>query len=203
VISAARSQITAKIRSERKWARERALTREPGGPATGKGRWVDQSGPAPGGTSDRQMGPRGRACSREVVSRDLDRWVRDGRFKSGAQGLTTRWLAPLLSTAVGSLEIGQTRSRGPRVVGVGWNWRGGPGELTGGAPVAITGAEAREQCRGCSGRVWMTPARNLGRGEGESSVLRLGLAPAREGERYGPQPGLGMGLIWSDAERAW
>jgi hypothetical protein len=44
----------------------------------------------------------------------------------------------------------------------------------------------------------MTPARNLGRGEGESGVLRLGLAPAREGESYGPQPGLETGLIWPD-----
>jgi hypothetical protein len=33
-------------------------------------------------------------------------------------------------------------------------------------------------------------------------VLRLGLAPVREGEHYGPQPGLETGLIWLDVARA-
>jgi hypothetical protein len=51
---------------------------------------------------------------------------------------------------------------------------------------------------GCSGRVGVTSARNPGHGEGESGMLRLGLAPAREGEHYGPQPGLRTGLIWLD-----
>jgi hypothetical protein len=38
---------------------------------------------------------------------------------------------------------------------------------------------------------------------GESSVLMLGLAPAREGECYGPQPGLETRQIWPDVARAW
>jgi hypothetical protein len=80
---------------------------------TGKGRQADQSGPAPGGAGDRQMGPRGRARSREAISRDLDCWIRDGWFRSGAQGLTAQWSAPLLSAAAGSLEIGQTQPLGP------------------------------------------------------------------------------------------
>jgi hypothetical protein len=49
----------------------------------------------------------------------------------------------------------------------------------------------------------MTPTRNPDRGEGESDVLRLGLAPAMEGECYGPQSSLGTELIWSDATWAW
>jgi hypothetical protein len=48
----------------------------------------------------------------------------------------------------------------------------------------------------------MTPTRDPSHGEEESSVLRLGLAPVREGECYGPQPGLGTGLIWLDVTRA-
>jgi hypothetical protein len=32
------------------------------------------------------MGPRGRARSREAISRDLDRWIVSGWFRSSAQG---------------------------------------------------------------------------------------------------------------------
>jgi hypothetical protein len=67
------------------------------------------------------MGPRGRVCSCETVSRDLDRWIRDEQLGSRAQGLMAWWLALLLFVAVGSLETEQTASRGSTVTGVGWN----------------------------------------------------------------------------------
>jgi hypothetical protein len=53
-----------------------------------------------------------------------------------------------------------------------------------------------------SRRVKVTLARNPGRGEGELGMLRLRLALTREGEHYGPQPGLGIWLIWPAAARA-
>jgi hypothetical protein len=62
----------------------------------------------------------------------------------------------------------------------------------------------RERRRGGSRRVEVTPTRNPGRGEGESGVLGLGLAPAWGGECYGPTQELGTGPIWSDtARRQW
>jgi hypothetical protein len=83
------------------------------GSVTGKGRRVDQSDLAPAGVGDRQMGPRGRARSRKAVSRDLDRWIRDRRFRSSTRRLTAQWPTPLLSAAgVGSSETGQTRPPG-------------------------------------------------------------------------------------------
>jgi hypothetical protein len=81
------------------------------------------------------------------------------------------------------------------VAWVGRNWRGGLDELSGSAPAMRPGSGKREQRRRCFGRVGITSARNPGRREEESGTLKLGLAPAREGERYGPQPGLGTGLI--------
>jgi hypothetical protein len=48
---------------------------------------------------------------------------------------------------------------------------------------------------------WVTLMRNLGRGKGESGVLRLGLALAREGECHGPTQGLETGPIWPDTTR--
>jgi hypothetical protein len=50
-------------------------------------------------------------------------------------------------------------------------------------------------------RVGMIPASNPGRGERQSAVIKLGLAPAEKEESYGPQPGLGARLIWLDT--AW
>jgi hypothetical protein len=61
----------------------------------------------------------------------------------------------------------------------------------------------KEPKRGCPGRVGITPARNPNRREGESGALKLELPLAWEAERYGPQPGLGTGLIWPDAAWAW
>jgi hypothetical protein len=52
----------------------------------------------------------------------------------------------------------------------------------------------REWRRERFGRIRVTPASNPGREEGESGALRLGLAPAREGEHYGPKQGRGDGL---------
>jgi hypothetical protein len=43
--------------------------------------------------------------------------------------------------------------------------------------------------------------RNPGRREGELGTLKPGLASAREGECYRPQPGLEMGLNWPNT--AW
>jgi hypothetical protein len=47
------------------------LTSGSGRSVTGDGRWADRSGPAPWGTGDRQMGPRGRARLREAIPGDL------------------------------------------------------------------------------------------------------------------------------------
>jgi hypothetical protein len=87
------------------------------------------------------------------------------------------------------------------VAGVGRHWRGGPGKHTSRTPAVRTAPEERT-AEECSGWVGMTSARNPVRGEGESDVLRLGLALVREGEHYGPQPRLGTGLIWSYVTRA-
>lgn len=51
--------------------------------------------------------------------------------------------------------------------------------------------------------VVVTPVRNLGHKDGESSALRLGLAPTKEGECYRPKQGLGMGLNRPAVARAW
>ena len=48
----------------------------------------------------------------------------------------------------------------------------------------------------------MTPTRNPDREERKSSVLKLLLASAREGERYAPQSGLRTGLNRLDVARA-
>jgi hypothetical protein len=64
------------------------------------------------------------------------------------------------------------------------------------------GPGTRERQRECPERVRITPVRNPGHREGESGALKLGLAPAREGECYGPQQGLGTGPIRLDAMRA-
>ena len=50
--------------------------------------------------------------------------------------------------------------------------------------------------------VRVTPTSNPGHGEGESGVLRLGLALAREGEHYGPKQERGeglnrLGVVWA------
>jgi hypothetical protein len=88
--------------------------------------------------------------------------------------------------------------RGSEVTGVGQDRREGPRELAGGVPATRPRPKAGERQRESSGRVGITPARNPSRGEGESGTLRLGLAPAREGECYGPTRGLGMGPNWPD-----
>jgi hypothetical protein len=149
------------------------------GSATREGRRADQSGPAPRGAGNWRVEPRGRARSYEAVSVDPDRWIRDGRLGSSAQGFTTRWPTLLLSAAARSPETRQTRpSGGSGVTRAGWNWWG-LGEHTGGAPATRTGSRMGERWRECSGRVGVTPVRKPGHREGESGVLRLGLAPAR------------------------
>jgi hypothetical protein len=57
------------------------------------------------------------------------------------------------------------------------------------------GQETRERRRECSGRVGLIPARNPSHEEGQSGVLRLGLALAKEGEHHGSQQVLEMGPI--------
>jgi hypothetical protein len=63
------------------------------------------------------------------------------------------------------------------------------------------GLEMGEQRRGSSGRVGVTPTKNLGREEGRLGVIRLGLALARIGECYEPTQGHGSGLNWLDTTR--
>jgi hypothetical protein len=52
-----------------------------------------------------------------------------------------------------------------------------------------------------SGRVGVTPAKNLGHEMGRSSAIGLGLVPMRVGECYGPTLGHRAGLSWPDT--AW
>lgn len=54
----------------------------------------------------------------------------------------------------------------------------------------------------CSGWVGVTLARNPSHREGKLGALNLVLAPARDGECYGPQQGLRTGLNLSDDGRA-
>jgi hypothetical protein len=84
-------------------------------------------------------------------------------------------------------------SRGSKVTTVGQDQRDGPDKLAGRVPAMRLRPGARERRRESSRWVGVTLARNLGRGDGESSVLRLGLAPAREGECYRPTQGPGRG----------
>jgi hypothetical protein len=91
--------------------------------------------------------------------------------------------------------------RGSEVTGVGQDRREGPDELAGGVLATRPRPGARERQRESSARVGVTTARNPGNEEGESGVLRLGLALTREGECYGPTQWLGTGSIWPDT--AW
>jgi hypothetical protein len=86
--------------------------------------------------------------------------------------------------------------RGFEITGVSQDRREGPNELASGVPAMIPRSEAREHQRESSRRVGVTPARNPDRREGESSVLRLGLALAREGEFYGPTQRHNARLNW-------
>jgi hypothetical protein len=86
-------------------------------------------------------------------------------------------------------------SRGYEVTGVSQDRREGPDKLIGGTLATRPGPETRERQRECSGQVGLIPARNPGHGVGQSGVLRLGLALAKEGEHHGPQRVLGMGPI--------
>jgi hypothetical protein len=86
-------------------------------------------------------------------------------------------------------------SRGFEVTEVGQDRREGPSELTGGTSATRPRPETRERRRECSGRVGVTPARNLGHGEGQSGALRLILAPVKEGECHGSKQGLKTGPI--------
>jgi hypothetical protein len=91
--------------------------------------------------------------------------------------------------------------RGFEVTGVRYDRREGLDELTGGIPATRLESETREQRRGSSWQVGVTPARNPERGEGQSGALRLGLVLARLGECYGPTQGHGMGPNWQATAR--
>jgi hypothetical protein len=95
-------------------------------------------------------------------------------------------VVPLRSGGVAG-DKPDTAFGGSGVTGVGQDWRGGPDELIGWTPVARTGPGMRERRRELSGRVRITPARNLGRGEGKSGALRPGLASARGERCLGPR----------------
>jgi hypothetical protein len=93
--------------------------------------------------------------------------------------------------------------RGSKVTGVGHDQRKGPDKLTSGIPATRPGPEMRKRWRESFGRVGVTPARNPGCGDGQSSALRLELALARVGECYGPTQGHKTGPIWPDTARGW
>lgn len=85
-------------------------------------------------------------------------------------------------------------SRGLGVAEVGQDQRGRPDALNSGIPVVRTRLGIREWRRERSRQVRVTPASNPDHGEGESCMLWLGLAPAREGGHYGPKQGYEEGL---------
>jgi hypothetical protein len=134
---------------------------------------------------------------REAISGDLDRVIEIGRLRSTPRGGLRLRAAPLLllggEVAGAGAGVGY---RGSEVTGVGQDLREGPSELTGGIPATRPGPEMREQWRESFGRVRVTPARNTGRGQGQSGALRLGQAPTRVGECYGSTQGHDARLNW-------
>jgi hypothetical protein len=112
-------------------------------------------------------------CALEAISGDPDRWIRSGRLGSSTRGQPTL-LRPRRQSR---------QSQGRRD----WDQLGGPDKLNGGTPVVRTGLGTRERWGERFGRVRVTLTSNPGRGERKSSMLRPGLAPAREGEYYGPK----------------
>jgi hypothetical protein len=98
-------------------------------------------------------------------------------LRAGVYGLVAG-AAPVCGGKVAEDEA-DTATEGFGIAEAGWNKCGGLDEHTGGAPATRMGPGTRERRRKCSEWVRVTPARNLGRGEGESGVLRHRLAPAR------------------------
>jgi hypothetical protein len=135
------------------------------------------------------MGPRGRVCLREAVPGDPSHWIDIIRSRSNAGGLTAAGsAAPAHGGEVTGARAG-AGYRGSEVIGVGQDWREGPDELAGGVPATRLRPGARERWRESSGRIRVTPARNSDHGEGESGVLRLGLAPTGKGKAMGQHRG--------------
>jgi hypothetical protein len=98
-----------------------ALTGGLGGSATGEGRRDDQSGPVPGAQATDGWG-QGKACLREAVSVDPDRWIRGGRLGSSEQGFMARWPALFHPRRRSHRRWGKRLSRGSGVTGVGYKW---------------------------------------------------------------------------------
>jgi hypothetical protein len=111
----------ARIRSERERAHRRALTGEPEESATGKGKRADQSGPAPGGAGDRQMGPKGRARARNSIRESRPR-NRDWTVEIKRQGSKAAGGAALAHSDEVTEDAAGAGFRGFEVVGVG-HWR--------------------------------------------------------------------------------
>jgi hypothetical protein len=113
------------------------------------------------------MGPKGRARSRKAVSRDLDRWIGSGCFRSSAQGANSTAAGAAPSAVVKPPELMQAEPPGslgsPGLVGTGEE--GPVNTLAGLQPRERD--QRRENARGCSGWVGMTPAMNPDHGEGE------------------------------------
>jgi hypothetical protein len=59
-------------------------------------------------------------------------------------------------------------------------------------------SERGERRRKSSRRVGVTPVRNSGRQERQSTVIGLGLVPVEVGKRFGPKPGHRTGSGWPD-----
>jgi hypothetical protein len=92
-------------------------------------------------------GPRGRKRERESLSVDLSRWIRDGRSRWGARGLTTWWPAfPPPPGEVTGDEV-DTITRWAGVAGEGWNGSRGPGERPGRLLATRKGPEKEERRR--------------------------------------------------------
>jgi hypothetical protein len=92
---------------------------------------------------------------------------------------------------------------GSGVVGVGQ--RGGRrlGKLDGGVVATRPRSERGNRRRKSSRRVRVTPVRNSGRQESQSTVIGLRLVPVEVGEHSGPTPGHWTGSGWPDTVWAW
>jgi hypothetical protein len=115
-------------------------------------------------------------------------------LRSGAQGSTALGGAtPIRCGEVTGDGVG-AGSKGFEVTGVGQDRRGGPDELTSGAPAVRIGLGTRERQRVRSVRIGITPVSNPGHEEGKSGVIRprqaqrgRGILQTKAGARRGAE----------------
>jgi hypothetical protein len=78
---------------------------------------------------------------------------------------------------------------GSRVAGVGQRGGSRLGKLDGGVVATRPRSRRGKRRRKSSGRAGVTPVRNSGRQETQSTVIGIGIVPVEVGEHSGPKPG--------------